>query len=61
MDKKQEANIFIRIPGDKQEVKGSLRFNYMIPVPEKCIEKLVIKKLRMKSTGYFLIRNTDSA
>ena len=42
-DKKQEANILIRIPGDKKEVKGSLRFNYMIPVPNECIERLVIK------------------
>ena len=29
-DKKQEANILIRVPGDKKEIKGSLRFNYMI-------------------------------
>lgn len=42
-DKKQEANILIRIPGDEKEVKGSLRFNYMVPVPNECIEKLVIK------------------
>lgn len=37
-DKKQEANILIRIPGDEKEVKGSLRFNYMVPVPEECIQ-----------------------
>ena len=42
-DKKQEANILIRVPGDEKEVKGSLRFNYMVPVPDKCIERLVIK------------------
>ena len=41
-DKKQEANILIRVPGDEKEIKGSLRFNYMIPVPEECIERLVI-------------------
>lgn len=41
-DKKQEANILIRVPGDKKEVKGSLRFNYMVPVPNECIEKLII-------------------
>ena len=29
--------------GDEKEVKGSLRFNYMVPVPDECIEKLVIK------------------
>lgn len=37
-DKKQEANILIRIPEDEKEIKGALRFNYMIPVPEECIE-----------------------
>ena len=37
-DKKQEANILIRIPGDEKEVKGSLRFNYMVPVPEEFIQ-----------------------
>lgn len=44
--KKQEANILIRVPGDKKEVKGSLRFNYMFPVPDECIEKLVIKEIK---------------
>lgn len=44
-DKKQEANILIRVPGDEKEVKGSLRFNYMLPVPDECIEKLVIKEI----------------
>ena len=39
----QEANILIRVPGDEKEVKGSLRFNYMVPVPDECVEKLVIK------------------
>lgn len=45
-DKKQEANILIRIPGDKKEVKGSLRFNYMVPVPDDCIQKLIIKYIK---------------
>lgn len=45
-DKKQEANILIRVPGDEKEVKGSLRFNYMIPVPKECLEKLVIKEIK---------------
>lgn len=44
-DKRQEANILIRIPGDEKEIKGSLRFNYMIPVPAECIERLVIKDI----------------
>lgn len=42
-DKKQEANILIRVPGDAKEIKGSLRFNYMVPVPEECIKRLIIK------------------
>lgn len=41
-DKKQEANILIRVTGDKKEIKGSLRFNYMVPVPDECIERLII-------------------
>ena len=45
-DKKQEANILIRIPGDKKEVKGSLRFNYMVPVPDDYIQKLIIKDIK---------------
>ena len=28
-DKKQEANILIRIPEDEKEIKGALRFNYI--------------------------------
>lgn len=44
-DKKQEANILIRVPGDEKEIKGSLRFNYMVPVPDECIKKLVIKEI----------------
>lgn len=43
--KKQEANILIKIPGDKKEIKGSLRFNYMLPVPSSCLKKLVIKDI----------------
>ena len=27
-NKKQEANLLIKIPGDAQAVKGSLRFNW---------------------------------
>lgn len=44
--KKQEANILIRVPGDEEEVKGSLRFNYMVPVPDECIKKLIIKDVK---------------
>jgi len=43
-DKKQEANILIRVPGDEKEIKGSLRFNYMVPVPDECVVPLIIKE-----------------
>lgn len=56
-DKKQEANILIRVPGDKKEVKGSLRFNYMIPVPDECVEKLVIKEI--KDEKYRILVNKE--
>ena len=56
-DKKQEANILIRVPGDKKEIKGSLRFNYMIPVPEECIEKLIIKDI--EDEKYRLLLNKE--
>lgn len=58
-DKKQEANILIRVPGDEKEVKGSLRFNYMVPVPEECLEKLVIKDIEDENIAYWLIKSTD--
>ncbi len=41
--KSQEANILIKVPGDEIEVKGSLRFNYMVPVPDSCLTRLIIK------------------
>ena len=56
-DKKQEANILIRVPGDKKEVKGSLRFNYMIPVPEESLERLIIKEI--EDEKYRLLLNKE--
>ena len=56
-DKKQEANILICILGDEKEIKGSLRFNYMIPVPEECIERLVIKDV--EDEKYRLLLNKE--
>ena len=56
-DKKQEANILIRVPGDEKEIKGSLRFNYMIPVPEECIERLIIKNVQDEK--YRLLLNKE--
>ncbi len=65
-DKKQEANILIRVPGDKKEIKGSLRFNYMIPVPDDCIERLVIKDIEdekyrtlLNKEYIFCVNNAD--
>jgi protein AbiQ len=55
--KKQEANILIRVPGDEEEVKGSLRFNYMVPVPDECIEKLIIKDV--KDEKYRMLLNKE--
>jgi len=41
---KQSENILIVIGKDKHNnVKGSLRFNYMFPVPENCITERIIK------------------
>ena len=64
--KKQEANILIKIPGDKEEIKGSLRFNYMIPVPDECLERLRIKDVKdekyrtlLNKEYQFCVRNQD--
>ena len=37
----------------EKEIKGSLRFNYMIPVPEECIERLVIKDVEDENTACY--------
>ena len=43
--KKQKDNILIIIEGErKNPIKGSLRFNYMIPVPDMCITERIISK-----------------
>lgn len=55
--KKQEANILIRVVGDEQEIKGSLRFNYMIPVPACCVERLIIKDV--KDEKYRILLNKE--
>ena len=56
-DKKQEANILIRIPGDRKEIKGSLRFNYMIPIPNACMKRLVIRDI--SDEKYRLLLNKE--
>jgi protein AbiQ len=55
--KKQESNILIRVPGDSKEIKGSLRFNYMIPVPDECIRRLVINQI--EDSKYRLLLNKE--
>jgi protein AbiQ len=55
--KKQESNILIRVPGDSKEIKGSLRFNYMIPVPDECIHRLVINQI--EDSKYRLLLNKE--
>lgn len=56
-DIQQEANILIRVPGDKKEVKGSLRFNYMIPVPDDCLSRLIIKDI--EDVQYRMLLNKE--
>ena len=56
-DKKQEANMLIRVPGDNKAIKGSLRFNYMVPVPDECIERLIIKEI--KDEKYRILLNNE--
>jgi len=56
-DRKQEANILIRVPRDEKKIKGSLRFNYMVPVPNECIEKLIIKDVEDKK--YKILLNKE--
>lgn len=43
---KQDANILIEVETDAKKIKGSLRFNYMFPVPEKCLTKIVIRDIK---------------
>lgn len=64
--KKQEANILIRIPGDRIEVKGCLRFNYMLPVPKECVKRMSIEdiedekyKILLNKEYEFCLNNAD--
>ncbi len=58
LTKKQEANILIRVPGDeKKKLRGLYGFKYMIPVPEACIERLVIKDV--EDEKYRLLLNKE--
>ena len=54
---KQEANILITVPEDKERKKGSLRFNFMIPIPRQCLKRLVIKDI--ENQKYRLLVNKE--
>lgn len=45
---KQESNILIKIEADSEKIKGTLRFNYMFPVPDNCLTKIDIKEIKDK-------------
>ncbi len=54
---KQSENILIVIGDDAyDQVKGSLRFNYMIPVPDSCIKLRKIKKEPNEARRIFLLK-----
>ena len=59
-------NYYVSVSSFEKEVKGSLRFNYMVPVPDECIEKLVIKdvedekyRLLLNKEYQFCMNNAD--
>lgn len=43
--KNAQYNLDIKTDDKKAQIKGSLRFPYMIPVPTKCLIKLNIKEV----------------
>lgn len=52
---KQSENILIVVESDRyNKIKGSLRFNYMFPVPDNCIKERVIKNEQDKGRRMFL-------
>lgn len=63
--KKQNDNIIIEIPEDKNPIKGSLRFNYMIPVPKQFVSLKNFNKekpqqvLLIKKEYNFVRKNED--
>lgn len=43
----KSENILINIPTSKTPIKGSLRFNYMFPVPTSCIQRVNISSFQL--------------
>lgn len=41
----KSANVLITSPGDRYPVKGSLRLNYMIPIPKEAMSRYSIKDI----------------
>ncbi|WP_295159219.1 type III toxin-antitoxin system ToxN/AbiQ family toxin [Selenomonas sp. AE3005] len=50
-------NILIYIHEDKEKIKGSLRFNFMIPIPPKYLKRLIIKDIQ--DAKYRLLVNKE--
>ncbi len=61
-DRQQEDNILIKVDYHKKtKVAGSLRFNYMFPVPKKClIQKKALKTYNrvLKGDDEELLKNS---
>lgn len=47
--KNQEYNLNIKIDDKRKSVVGSLRFQYMIPVPAECLQMLIIDNFTAQS------------
>jgi len=55
--KQKPDNFLIVLEDDKyNKVKGSLRFNYMIPVPKSCVKRRIINDEKKPSRRLFLHR-----
>lgn len=51
----KSANILIAVPGDRDPIKGSIRFNYMFPVPDEVLSRYLIFNIE-DSSHRFLIK-----
>lgn len=57
--KQKNGNVLIIFPGDKDPVKGSLRLNYMIPVPEEIISRYSIKDIKKMEHKLLLMKEYE--
>lgn len=45
--KQQKDNILITVDTDKHtKTKGSIRFNYMFPIPSECLQEIIISNIQ---------------